>query len=77
MLDEVEKCAFITSVLEARDALKPISDGEIERGHCVGGREAYGAVPGKRKTTLKDARRIVKHVIFALDRAVNKFDRGD
>ena len=77
MTTENDNHAFITRVLEARDALQPIACGEVERGHCVGGREAYGANPGKRKTTLKDARRIAKHVIFCLNKAVNKFDRGD
>lgn len=77
MTTESDNHAFITRVLEARDALQPIVDGEIRRGHCVGGREAYGAKPGLRKTSLKDARRIAQHVIFCLNKAINKFDRGD
>jgi hypothetical protein len=68
---------FITQVLMARDMLEPIISGEIERGHCVGGQAAYGATPGKRKTKLDDAVRIAKTVKFNLDRAVNKFDRGE
>ena len=78
-LDIFERAAicsdFITSVLECRDRLEPIINGEIERGHCVAGeQEAYGGKPGKRKTTLADARRIAKTIEVVLNRAVNKFD---
>ena len=65
---------FVTAILEARDMLRPIITGEIERGHCVGGRECYGARPGMRKTKLADAVKIAKTVGIILDRAVNKFD---
>lgn len=66
---------FIQAVLTARDMLKPIITGEIERGHCVGGRECYGARPGTRKTKLADAVKIAKTVEFILNKAVNEFDR--
>ena len=80
-MDEFEQAAregdFITSILEARDTLKPVITGEIERGHCVGERECYGGRRGMRKTKLADAMRIAKTVEVILNRAVNKFDRGD
>ena len=66
---------FINEVVTCRDLLLPIINGEIERGHCVAGeREALGGKPGKRKTTLADARAIAKTIEFRLNRAVNKFD---
>ena len=65
---------FETDVLQCRDLLQPIIDGQIERGHCPAGQqEAYGGVPGKRKTTLEDARKIAKTITVILNRAVNKF----
>lgn len=65
---------FSNEVVTIRDMLQPIADGTIERGHCPAGtREGLGGVPGKRKLTLKDARRIVGHVIVRINRAVNKF----
>jgi hypothetical protein len=77
-MDEFERAVhdheFVTAVLQARDMLKPIITGEIERGHCVGGRECYGAQPGMRKTKLADAVKIAKTVEIILNRAVNKFD---
>ena len=66
---------FINEVVTCRDLLLPIINGEIERGHCVGDREAFGGKPGKRKTTLKDAQAIAKTIEFRLNRAVNKFDQ--
>ncbi len=68
---------FETYVLQARDMLRPIIDGEIERGHCVGARECYGGTPGKRKTMLKDAVKIAKTVAFILNRAVNEFRESE
>jgi hypothetical protein len=66
---------FENEVLSCRDMLQPIIDGQITRGHCIAGqREAYGGVPGKRKTTFADARQIAKTIICRLDRAVNKFN---
>jgi hypothetical protein len=67
--------AFLTQVLMCRDKLLPIISGEITRGHCVGGRECYGAKPGRRKTTLKDAVTIAKAVHFLLNRAVDDFEK--
>lgn len=64
-------------MLMIRDRLKPIVDGEITRGHCrAGEREAYGGKPGKRKTTLKDAREIARHAIAYINRAVNRFEEN-
>lgn len=66
---------FSNQMLMVRDMLKPIVDGEIERGHCLAGsREAYGGVPGKRKIKLADAQKIARHAIAAIDMAVIKFD---
>jgi hypothetical protein len=77
-MDEFERAAhdheFVTQVLTARDMLRPIITGEIERGHCVGDRECYGARPGMRKTKLADAVKIAKTVEIILNRAVNEFD---
>jgi hypothetical protein len=67
---------FINEVVTCRDMLLPIINGEIERGHCLPGQhEARGAIAGKRKTTLADARKIAKTIEFRINRAVNKFDR--
>lgn len=68
---------FTTAVLGARDQLKPIVEGLIERGHCVGGTEACGARRGKRKTMLKDAKRLAERAITMIDRAVNEFEDSD
>ncbi len=80
-MDKFEKAAidheFVTAVLEARDKLRPIISGEIERGHCVGGRECYGARPGFRKTRLADAVKIARTVEIILNRAVNKFEEDN
>jgi hypothetical protein len=66
---------FTNAVLEARDRLEPLISGEIGRGHCSpGSRECYGGKPGKRKTTLKDARAIARTVTAIINRAVNKFE---
>jgi hypothetical protein len=66
---------FLNEVASCRDLLIPILTGEITRCHCVAGeREATGGRPGKRKTTLKDARAIAKSIEFRLNRAMNKFD---
>ncbi len=60
--------------MTARDMLTPILEGEIERGHCSPGtRECYGGRPGKRKTLLKDAKDITRHVVVILNKALNKF----
>lgn len=64
-----------TEILMIRDMLKPILDGQIERGHCSpGSRECYGAVPGRRKLTLADARKLVKHATARLDKAAQKLN---
>jgi len=66
---------FSNEVATCRDMLQPIIDGEIERGHCPAGQqEAYGGKPGKRKTTLADARKIAKTIVARLNRAINEFD---
>lgn len=61
-------------ILLAAKKLDPIITGQIERGHCVGGRECYGAAAGKRKTKLTDAVKIAKTVKFMLTKAVERFD---
>jgi len=62
-------------ILTIRDRLKPIENGMIERGHCLAGdAAAYGGEPGKRKTTLKDAKGIVHHAIVKIDQIVNRFN---
>ena len=54
---------FTNRMLQVRDMLDPIVKGEIERGHCLAGNAiAYGGHPGMRKTTLKDAKQIARHV---------------
>lgn len=74
--EEVQAASYFTNqMVMVRDLLDPIVSGQIKRGHCVGGRECYGATPGMRKTTLKDAVRIAKHCQFIINREVNKFDR--
>jgi hypothetical protein len=61
--------------LHARDMLEPLVSGEIERGRCVAGqREAYGGKPGKRKTTLADARRIARNVTAYINQHLRLFD---
>lgn len=66
---------FVNEVASCRDLLVPIITGEIERGHCLAGEhEATGGKPGKRKTTIVDARKIAKTIEFRLNRAMNKFD---
>ena len=61
---------FVDQMLYARNALRPIADGEIERGHAL---SQYDPSPGKRKTKLKDARGIAKRVIEKMNLAINKF----
>ncbi len=82
MIDEFEKARvdimFVNKVAGIRDMLEPIASGEITRGHCSPGtRECYGGKPGKRKTTLADARKIAHHAIIALNRAINEFDEAN
>lgn len=68
---------FAAAAMQCRDALRPIIDGEIERGHCSPGtRECYGGKPGRRKTTLKDAQKIARHIVTVLNRALNEFDKS-
>lgn len=67
---------FMNRMLEVRDRLDPILSGEIERGHCLAGNAAaYGGTPGKRKTTLKDAREIAKHCQAIINRAHTELDK--
>lgn len=73
-IDTVELYQFVNEVIEARDLLDPIINGEITRDHCVGDRECYGAHPGKRKTMLKDARQIAKTIKAKLNRAMRELD---
>ena len=77
-MDKFEQAArdgdFINSIAEARDLLRPIIAGEIERGHCVGRAECYGGRRGLRKTKLVDAVKIAKTVEILLNRAISKFD---
>ncbi len=75
-VDTVDLYCFVNEVIEARDLLDAIIDGEITRGHCVGGRECYGKRPGERKTTLKDARQIAKTVRVKLNRAMHELDES-
>lgn len=64
---------FTTEMLRVRDSLEPITSGMIKRQHCVGGREAYGKLPGYRKTMLKDAVSIASFAVAIINRAVRKF----
>jgi hypothetical protein len=65
---------FTGASLSVRDMLQVIVDGQIERGHCVGGREAYGVRPGFRKVMLKDAVAIAKTCVAKINNAVNKWN---
>lgn len=65
---------FSGAALSVRDMLQAVVEGKIERGHCVGGREAYGARPGYRKLMLKDAVAIAKTCIAKINNAVNKWN---
>lgn len=67
---------FVNSVAGARDLLRPIISGEIERGHCVGTSECYGGRRGFRKTKLVDAVKIAKTVEMLLNRAINEFEES-
>ena len=68
--------AFHTRILEARDLLRPIVEGEIERGHCSPGtRQGYGGHPGKRKTTLKDAKGLAKQATMLINHAFAELDK--
>jgi hypothetical protein len=78
MLDKFEQAArdgdFTNTVAEARDMLRPILTGQIEREHGVGlERECYGKSPGFRKTKLADAVKIAKTIEIVLNKAINKF----
>lgn len=66
---------LINEMSAIRDRLDPIVKGEIDRGHCIGGREVYGAMPGTRKTFLKDAVSIAKTVQIRIDRAIGEFEK--
>lgn len=67
---------FSNKMLEVRDRLDPIVKGEIERGHCLAGDNvAVGGVPGYRKTTLKDAVRIARHIQAFINQAVDELDK--
>ncbi len=68
---------FTNEMCRIRDKQKLIVDGEIERAHCVGGQAAYGAVPGKRKLMLKDAKIIAKGAVGAINRAIQEFEDSD
>jgi hypothetical protein len=76
-MDKFEQAArdgdLSNSIAEARDMLRPIITGEIERQHCVGNQACYGGKPGFRKTKLTDAVKIAKQVEILLNRAINKF----
>lgn len=65
---------FTGAALTVRGMLQPIVDGQIERGHCVGGREAYGSRPGYRKVMLKDAVAIAKTCVAKINNAVNQWN---
>ena len=76
--DELLRAHFelTNTIAGLRDELRPIAEGVITRGHASPG-EKYSATVvgvGKRKTTLKDAKRIAAHLIDVVDRALNKFD---
>lgn len=64
---------LITTLLIVRDRLEPIITGEIERGHCVGTREAYCGKPGNRKTRLDDARKIAKHAAAYINQHLARY----
>lgn len=65
---------FTHAALIVRDSLQPIVDGMIEREHCVGGRDCYGARKGFRKTMLKDAVKIANNCQAIINRAVNTWN---
>jgi len=74
------------AIATIRDLLKPIDEGEIERDNVKPGERArivyvsahsIQYTKGKRKTTLKDARRIAHHAIIAIDRALQKFEQEE
>lgn len=67
---------FINNIVECRDQLQIIVDGEIEREHCVGGRKCYGAFAGVRKVMLKDARSIAKSAVAKINRAIREFEEA-
>lgn len=67
---------FTDRVLSIRDRISVIITGEIERQHCVGGREAYGHRRGMRKLMLKDAKSIAAGCVASIDRAVQIFTEG-
>lgn len=64
------KGEFVDRMLRVRDSLRPISDGEIERGCRV---SQYDQVPGKRKTKLKDAKEICAKAIERMNIAINEW----
>lgn len=69
---------FTNAMLDVRDRLIPILKGEIERGHCLPGKStAYLDKPGFRKTKLKDAVEIARHIHAIINRAVNEIERPD
>ena len=68
------ECILTNELARIRDTLQVIVDGEVKRGHCVGGREAYGARPGLRKVMLKDAKEIAAGAVCAINAALRKFE---
>lgn len=64
---------FTNEMAHCRDLLKPIIEGEIERGRSLGTIESIPSHPGKRKIKLKDTREIAKTIFFRINRALNAF----
>lgn len=65
----LEAHQLANDILEVRDRLKAIEDGQVSRGRCLPGT----IKPGKRKITLKDAKSIAHHAIARIDQIVKRF----
>jgi hypothetical protein len=63
---------FRNRMLLIRDRLDPIVKGEITRGRSLAGQRG---MPGKRKTTCKDAARIAHHIQAAINLAIDDLDK--
>lgn len=67
-----ESNQLVNEILEIRDRLRVIEEGQIERGRCLPGT----IYPGKRKLTMKDAQSIAKHAVARIDQIVNRFNEA-
>lgn len=64
-------------ILACRNCLQPIVDGEMERERSVAGqREYHAGRRGMKKVSLKDARKIAKHVVWKINRALDEFEKA-